>query len=279
MSSKHTAKIFRWLRQVNEDSKLPATAAKIAICLSNLFNEDEGGMAWPSCKTIGDAIGKSKATARDLVVPIRSEDDLFDQEKPQPAEVFEAEKPQVSAHGKPQVSEIKPQVSGRKPWPAKETLSKTHGRYTEGKSQTRAPELFKKEVAEEKKQKNKRLTGDTAASFAAFWAAYPKRVGKLDAQKAFEKALDQADAATIVAGAKRHAVERADEPPKYTQHPARWLRAGGWLDETAPSPGGVTIDNVTGVLIEAPPRRNGYRREQTWDDVYRDYAAEIGGER
>ena len=67
MSKKHTAQIFRWQRQVNEDAKLPATAAKIVIYLSNLFNEDEGGMAWPSCKTIGEAIGKSQATVIGVV--------------------------------------------------------------------------------------------------------------------------------------------------------------------------------------------------------------------
>ena len=61
MSTKaFTAKVFRWLHQVNEDVELPASAAKVAIRLSRDFNEEQGGKAWSACKTMGDDIGLSE---------------------------------------------------------------------------------------------------------------------------------------------------------------------------------------------------------------------------
>jgi hypothetical protein len=59
-SKAFTAQIFRWLHQVNGDPKLPASAVKVALYLSAMFNEaEEDGMAWPSNETIGQAIGRS----------------------------------------------------------------------------------------------------------------------------------------------------------------------------------------------------------------------------
>jgi hypothetical protein len=74
MSKTFTAQVFRWLYQVNDDHELPASAAKIAIYLAPNFNEDEGGAAWPSCKTIDDAIGKSESTVKQACLrPARSQ--------------------------------------------------------------------------------------------------------------------------------------------------------------------------------------------------------------
>ena len=67
--------------------------------------------------------------------------------------------------------------------------------------------------------------------FTEFWILYPRRVAKLAAIKAYEKALKHADAATINQGAYRYHRERANENPQYTAHPATWLNAGRWMDE------------------------------------------------
>lgn len=65
--------------------------------------------------------------------------------------------------------------------------------------------------------------------FLAFWAAYPRRVGKLDAEKAYEKARRRASADEILAGVeiyKRNKPEYAD-----WAHPSTWLNKGRWMDE------------------------------------------------
>ncbi len=66
--------------------------------------------------------------------------------------------------------------------------------------------------------------------FDAFWAAYPRREGRLDAMKAYTQALKHATADTILAGAMRYAQSCSPER-KYQKLPGGWLRAGRWLDE------------------------------------------------
>lgn len=91
--------------------------------------------------------------------------------------------------------------------------------------------------------------GETAPSFEEFWAAYPRRVGRAAAEKAWTKALRSADAAAIVAGAVRYASERKGGDPKFTAHPTTWLNAGRWADDPAPlrtGPSGAVDSDRTG---------------------------------
>lgn len=79
-----------------------------------------------------------------------------------------------------------------------------------------------------------------ALTFDDFWDAYPKRRGKADAERAWDKAIKNGiDAARIIRGATSYAAERADEDPQYTKHPATWLNKGCWDDEpdAPPAPG------------------------------------------
>ena len=64
MSSKaFTIRVFTWLHQVNHDLELLAVDVCVALQLVIHFNEDDSdGRAWPSCKTLGEAIGLSEAT-------------------------------------------------------------------------------------------------------------------------------------------------------------------------------------------------------------------------
>jgi hypothetical protein len=101
---------------------------------------------------------------------------------------------------------------------------------------------------------------DLADAFDRFWAAYPRKVAKEAARKAFAKAVEGVgNPDTLVAGAQRYAVERSGEPPKYTKHPATWLNAGCWEDEL---PGAPIIDQEGNVVaVEQPPpqrRRTGF---------------------
>jgi hypothetical protein len=93
---------------------------------------------------------------------------------------------------------------------------------------------------------------DAAAEFEQFWRAYPRRVAKDAARKAFAKVRERGVALDVlVAGAKRYAAERAGQDPKYTKHPATWLNAGCWQDEAPAGEGGPpTIDGVTGEVVE-----------------------------
>jgi hypothetical protein len=84
--------------------------------------------------------------------------------------------------------------------------------------------------------------------FDAFWAAYPRKAGKLDARKAWQQARRSgATPADVVAAARRYA-EDPNREDAYTAHPATWLRAGRWDDPPLPPRGGAPRAQVSGTL-------------------------------
>lgn len=68
------------------------------------------------------------------------------------------------------------------------------------------------------------------SGFDFFWLAYPRRVAKIAARKAYEKALKMTTADNITHAAKCYARERMGQDEKFTAHPASWLNAGHWGD-------------------------------------------------
>ena len=79
-----------------------------------------------------------------------------------------------------------------------------------------------------------RKAGPTDADFEAWWSAYPRKVEKVAARKAFERAwnlVEQPDKlATLIEAATAYAV-RTD--PGFVKHPTTWLNKGCWADEEA----------------------------------------------
>ena len=70
--------------------------------------------------------------------------------------------------------------------------------------------------------------------FDAFWAAYPKKIGKDAAAKSFEKrSVDDALLATMLAKIEewRTTEDWTKERGKYIPNPATWLNQGRWQDE------------------------------------------------
>ena len=76
--------------------------------------------------------------------------------------------------------------------------------------------------------------------FDEFWAAYPRKVGKLGARRKYDRALKLTDHATIMAGVERYKANK----PDYADwcHPSTWLHNGRWDDEydTAPASSGLS---------------------------------------
>lgn len=66
--------------------------------------------------------------------------------------------------------------------------------------------------------------------FAQFWDHYPRRVGKLAAQRAFARALKQASADDILRGLIR-ALRFFPREERFIPHPATWLNQGRWMDD------------------------------------------------
>jgi hypothetical protein len=80
--------------------------------------------------------------------------------------------------------------------------------------------------------------------FEEFWRIYPRKVGKGTARRAWAKAITGTSLEKITAAATRYASREfarmsAGENPdlRYTAHPATWLNAERWDDETMPTVG------------------------------------------
>jgi hypothetical protein len=80
-------------------------------------------------------------------------------------------------------------------------------------------------------------------SFATFWEAYPRKVGKQDAQKAFAKVNPDETLLAVMLTAIEKAKQTEGwqkEKGKYIPHPATWLNGKRWEDEIGESRQGLT---------------------------------------
>jgi hypothetical protein len=294
MSKAFTAKVFRWLHQVNADTKLPASAAKVAIRLSPDFNEGRGGMAWSAFKTMADDIGLSERHVIRAIHALEArghlkvkwgkrgrghssqywmlerEPDLFDDQKPAPAPVFQQNKTGISGTGKPASGVRKPASVVVKLAPAPETHTRPTdepSRGTHRVPKTQPPDQVgkKKEAGGGRKtspsasgqrgssgdRRGAAAAADDGEAFARFWAIYPRHDRRERARQAFARAIKNDDPEVIIERARVYALtERArvesGEDPKYTLYAVNWLRDRPW---EGPLPPGTVVDNETGKVV------------------------------
>jgi hypothetical protein len=68
--------------------------------------------------------------------------------------------------------------------------------------------------------------------FDEFWNNYPRRVGKIHAEKAYAKALAAGvDPQVILDGVTLYALTCNTREPQFVKHPATWLNGGCWDDD------------------------------------------------
>lgn len=95
------------------------------------------------------------------------------------------------------------------------------------------------------------------SDFEAFWRVYPRRVAKIKARTAYDKAINKHGATheQILAGAIRYARERLGEDPQFTKHPATWLNGGCWEDESGHQEPADLVIAPAGALPDAELRK------------------------
>ena len=91
--------------------------------------------------------------------------------------------------------------------------------------------------------------------FDAFYAAYPRHVGRRAAEKAYKAALSRGEVGDILAGAMAYAASVKGKEAQYIAHPATWLNADRWLDQ-----GIAPTQRLSDAEIEA----NRIRREKLY---------------
>lgn len=78
-----------------------------------------------------------------------------------------------------------------------------------------------------------------SSTFLTFWEAYPRKVGKGDAWKAWKRLKPELSATLGAIAQQRDAIDWRKENGKYIPNPATWLNGRRWEDEPgriAPSP-------------------------------------------
>lgn len=112
--------------------------------------------------------------------------------------------------------------------------------------------------------RRKAAEATTDDRFDEFWTAYPRKIAKPAAVKAWTKATKNgANPDAVIAAAARYATTRAGEDPRYTAHPATWLNNERWNDQPADTtppgddpPPSVVADEIAH-LRTGPPCEHG----------------------
>lgn len=88
-------------------------------------------------------------------------------------------------------------------------------------------------------------------AFDRFWSAYPRKIGKLSAKRAFDKVKVPVE--TLVSAIERQKCsdQWLKENGRFIPHPATWLNQGRWEDEVTPAAGqGRASGNVFLDMLE-----------------------------
>jgi Helix-turn-helix domain len=101
----------------------------------------------------------------------------------------------------------------------------------------------------------------TTQSFDVFWKIYPRKVGKIAAKSAFEKALRVGTLEDILKGAERFASD-PNRQEQFTPHPATWLNQGRWGDEPLPQRTLTPEERAAKAKAEAEERNKRERERQ-----------------
>jgi hypothetical protein len=102
--------------------------------------------------------------------------------------------------------------------------------------QTPSKVVADKDVDRDRDEVLKRTPSPAAPSrmFDQFWDWYPRKVGKPDALKAYEKAVAKHGEQVIIAGVERLRLDPNLPEKNFIPHPATWLNREGWNDEPFP---------------------------------------------
>ena len=247
MSSKaFTRETFVWLHQVSRGAiaskgRGAMAALPVALQLTTHFNEEEGGRAWPSYKTIGAAIGLPEQTVFDAVRWLHKNGDLRVEwgkrgrghpnhyrmiVKPSAGWVLEGNKTQPSA--------------SENPAPAGRTFLKNHQtrKSVSGGERPAAAGGGSQELTPPSAAGRGSAPSDNA-DYRVLRAAWPRPWEDDDAadRRAYAAALKVATHDVILAGAIARAKavrernkDKGDDWVSFLPTLAKWLRARGWAN-------------------------------------------------
>lgn len=102
----------------------------------------------------------------------------------------------------------------------------------------------------------------TRGMFDLFWDRYPRKVGKPQATKAFERATKRATPQTILVALEAQRLVWQHSEKRFIPHPTTWLQRDGWADEVAGDPPGSR-----GSQRGSAPRRPDVKTREEWEQL------------
>ena len=97
----------------------------------------------------------------------------------------------------------------------------------------------------DKDKDNKKRTDAKTDDFDAFWAVYPRKVGKGDARKAFAKVKAPVSVLIDAVNMQKQSQQWLRNDGQYIPNPATWLNQGRWEDELPTKEGRLDwIDDI-----------------------------------
>lgn len=208
-------------------SDLPATTRHVLLTISCFMN-DVGGGCYPTQEQLAEASGLSDRAVRAHIETavkagwlVRKEHGFRGQkwrnheyEAAWPAQDVEAGRQHIEKGAEPVSG---PFGEGAEP--------------PSGKVRNDVPTILPSTSPRRKEDTN--VSSKSAAidqAFEAFWRAYPRRVSKGAARKAYGKAIRKISHGELMAATRRYAVTVAGKDPQFIPHPATWLNGERWSD-------------------------------------------------
>lgn len=138
-----------------------------------------------------------------------------------------------------------------------------------------------KELEEQEQEQEHPVSAaaDVCARFPDFWAVYPNKVKKQDAQRAWKSAKLDGIADRIIADVRlRRDTEWKGQDMHYIPHPTTYLHQRRWEDETAPTE--RKDGEPRGAMLKNPATDYQQRdyKQQDEDSFFLDLTKEFGGE-
>ena len=118
-------------------------------------------------------------------------------------------------------------------------------------------DLLETKVVEQKPIKPpKEKPPKPVSQFDDFYQAYPRKIGKQTALKAYDRALKSTTHDAIMQGVLKYKqdIKAKDTKPEYIKHPSSWLNAGCWDDDYT-QPQKETINSKWASIYEAEKKK------------------------
>ncbi len=235
-----TANKFRWLDQVGADHSLTPLCFRLAYAILTFVNRATGD-AWPSQPQLAGICNATDRAIRDALTRLRDAGHLTITGKGGRGKTSRFKPVMMDAERRNDASTLSPSKAemgfqDREPKPGSnrpETRKKSTA-----KRGSQLPTIPFIETNEETIERKSLMVVNKSelsqpSDFETWYRQYPRKVGKLNAEKSYLSLIKKKKATPeeLLAGAMRYAAERATEDPRFTKHPATWLNGGCWADE------------------------------------------------